>query len=341
MRATAPSGVRLRTALALAVSVVCAMFSAAPALAAKPAKGGRYFGVHGLDTIGSPVSDFSEVDSYLRVSRSGRRLGRSSEVVSDCGSIFLKRSRRRYVRISRGGRFRLDKRHGRLRVRLSGRFVSRGHAKIVYSVRKTRSRCVARNQRVGLYLKGQPPFSGCRTQRATNIARGPTGRVFEQDRYVRDGFFPHVYACLYETNKRFRLGQNYDDEVVDPVDLAGPYVGYYNGSIDVRDLRSGRLLRSVDAGAVGCGCAFGSNVYAGAIAGLQVKENGSVGWIVQERRCQCHPGVELTPARVYAVDTAGRRLLDAGPGVQADSLKLSGSTLTWIRDGALRSATLD
>jgi len=171
---------------------------------------------------------------------------------------------------------------------------------------------------VGLYLNGQPPFSSCAKQRAADLVRGPTGRIFEQDRYLESGFYPHLYACLFETNKAFRLGRNWDDETIGPVDLAGPYAAYQRGgfAIVVRDLRTGSILRTI---AVNAGF-FGAT-------DLEVKENGSVGWI--------------QASGVYAVDWAGQRQLDTGSGLQADSLRLSGSTLTWIRGGVLRSATLN
>jgi hypothetical protein len=40
-------------------------------------------------------------------------------------------------------------------------------------------------------------------------------------------------------------------------------------------------------------------------------------------------------------DAQGRRMLDGGPGLDTQSLTLSGSTLTWVNDGQTRSATLN
>jgi len=103
----------------------------------------------------------------------------------------------------------------------------------------------------------------------------------------------------------------------------GRYIGLHGldtiGAPGESSFRSGRFLRSVDAG----------NAYLERVASLRVKENGSVGWIMRNA------------GQVYAFDAAGRRLLDPGPGVQTDTLKLSGSTLTWIRNGVLPSATLN
>ena len=36
-------------------------------------------------------------------------------------------------------------------------------------------------------------------------------------------FFPHVYACLFSTNKRVSLGRNWDDEMIELPRLTEPY----------------------------------------------------------------------------------------------------------------------
>src|SRR4051795_8037154 len=106
--------------------------SVEPAAGSRPAKGAQYYGFDGDNKTTGDLG----TTSVLRVGRSGRvlsRAGRGSyvDVSIDCkaakggtvdGRIRLA-SRRRRVRIGRGGRFRLVARQGRLRVRLRGRFV--------------------------------------------------------------------------------------------------------------------------------------------------------------------------------------------------------------------------
>jgi hypothetical protein len=44
---------------------------------------------------------------------------------------------------------------------------------------------------------------------------------------------------------------------------------------------------------------------------------------------------------VVVVDAGGRRVLDSGPDVDAESLTLDGSTLSWTKGGLTQSATLN
>jgi hypothetical protein len=46
------------------------------------------------------------------------------------------------------------------------------------------------------------------------------------------------------------------------------------------------------------------------------------------------------PTRVFALDSLGMRQLDSGAGIDPRSLELNGSTLTWVKAGASRSAAL-
>jgi hypothetical protein len=46
------------------------------------------------------------------------------------------------------------------------------------------------------------------------------------------------------------------------------------------------------------------------------------------------------PVRVVAARRTGNAILDPGPGVAFGSLGLSGSTLSWTRNGAAQTATL-
>ena len=92
--------------------------------------------------------------------------------------------------------------------------------------------------------------------------------------------------------------------------------------VQVRDLRTGRQTRAAAA--------------PGRVADLELKDNGSVAWISD-------PSLflpQFTSRTVWADDTAAdERVLDSG-NISERSLTLTDSTLTWLKDGVVRSATL-
>jgi len=61
-----------------------------------------------------------------------------------------------------------------------------------------------------------------------------------------------------------------------------------------------------------------------------LKPNGAIAWIILGR-----------DPELWALDAAGLSKVDAGPALDPQSLELNGSTLTWINNGAIRTATLD
>lgn len=342
---------RLTLGLLLAAAVAGAL-GAESAAVARPTPGAHFLGFEG-DGITS--GDFGSAE--LRVSRDGRSFvdrGAGSYLWVDFACrpgglvrrISLAPARGRRVNISRNGSFLIVKRQGRLRFRVRGRFVAPGEARITYWAR-TRPRspgrpriCKLPRTRVTLYRDGRPPFRGCRAQRAKTLARGRLGRVFEQQKLSAGSqFFPHVFACLFEANKRFELGRNWDDELVELPRLAGPYVAWASvgcgidgcdSSISITDLRDGRL---VDAGNAACGA---EPAPTSGVSDLEPKDNGAVAWIAS---VPAPPG--QARILVCAVDPLGGRLLDSGAAIELRSLELSGSTLTWRNGSVLQSATLN
>jgi hypothetical protein len=310
--------------------IALALATASSASAARPHKNARYIGFEGSET----VMDLTQVDAQVRVSRSGRSFRRGSRVRLSCaGRISLAGTR-----IRRTGSFSKSKRRGRRRYRLRGRFVLRDYARISYTARSRG--CRARRRKLALYERGIPPFRSCRTQRAKTDLRNGDGRVFQQLRLLTGEFYPHSYACLFSTNRRIELSRNWDDESIDRPTLVAPYVAYVSiecgvgscfSSIAVRDLRDGS--RFLDAAAPTAGPAGRPH----GVGVLVLKANGSVAWTVD------HGDFMGTPRTVAVVaqDTTGRRVLDSGPDVEAASLRLTGSTLTWVRGGVTKSATLN
>jgi hypothetical protein len=332
----------------------------APALAGRPTPGARYYALEAAGQYRVVQSD--DVWLELRVSRSGDRLaGVTIKLVCDVrryfdpGSREVRLSFRRIpgAAIRRDGRFALAGRNRRGRYQLSGRFVSGQYGRLRYSARmrlplgSERSqlcRSVEDDQMV-LYRNGTPPFSGCRSQRARTLLRTDTGRVFQQFRLVGDhlhsGWSPHAFACLFAIpHRRIDLGRNDDDETVELPRLAGKLLAYSGvgcalagcqATITVRDLGSGGVVKNISP-------VQDPSVGPNLVWDLALKENGSLAWIVAYGRWGDR---DFLAREVWALDTAGQRLLDSGPGVELESLALTDSTLTWLHGGIPRSATLN
>ncbi|HEY1360384.1 MAG TPA: hypothetical protein VGF21_18930 [Thermoleophilaceae bacterium] len=317
----------------LALAVLFAAVSAAPA--AKPHKNARYTGFEGSETD----MNLAEPTARLRVSRSGRSFRRGSYVELSCrDDRVIRKVSLAGTRIRRSGKFSKSRRRGRIRYRLSGRFVLRDYARIRYTARRVGG-CRSGRSKVALYEKGVPPFKSCRSQKAKNDVKNSDGRVFEQLNIGDSGeFFPFSYACLYSTGKRFELGRNWDDELVETPRLTAPYVAWASvgcgnvtcqSAVEVADLRVGKVVKNLPA--TTGGLPGNSN----RVTDMVLKPNGSLAWIVDI-------GSSVGSDRqVVAVDSAGRRLLDSGGNIDPESLTLSGSTLSWTESGASRSASLN
>jgi hypothetical protein len=203
---------------------------------------------------------------------------------------------------------------------------------------------------VTLYKNGQPPFRGCRAQPAETLERTSAGRIFEQLRLDADGgFFTNYYACLFDANKRVRLGKDTALETVNVPRLAPPLVGFSgagcsiggcSSDITIKDLRSGQRVRR---GPALCDTpppgthADQPNI----VHDLVLKPNGANAWIVATNPVPGSPPEEKGYTEVCADDAGGRRHLDVGDGIKLESLRLSGSTLTWVKDRTTRTATLN
>jgi hypothetical protein len=352
--------------LCAGLAVTCGAFGAIAVAnadsieAAQPARGATYYGFEGvlrdfdvLPRAPDGIDGYERpLTAFLRVSADGRRLtgsGPGSRVRfrTECGRKrrkFVRRTidlaRTRPLKVKRDGSFRLVKKRGRLRFRLRGRFVSSGAARITY--RASLPRCRSARRRVALRRDGQPGFSGCRSQSATDVLSSQEARIFWQRRLRRERFQQRVYflryayGCLYGTNKRFRLGlDDFGDSgqggFVDLFQLAGPFTAFRAGcttegcvgSVYVVDLRDGRSVREISRL---------SEQDDGQATDIALKENSSVAWISRNRS----GGHEVT-----AIDSSGRRRLDLGSDIRPESLSLTGSTLTWRRGGVTRSAVLD
>jgi hypothetical protein len=123
--------------------------------------------------------------------------------------------------------------------------------------------------------------------------------------------------------------------------LAGPIVAYEELSLSefhhsriviVRDLRSGRVVRSLPTGIPTS--PEPSVVGGGPVVAMVVKSDGAVAWFEESNFAP----VEYT---VHAVDKSGSRLLASGASVSRSSLALAGNTLYWTQGGKPVSAALN
>jgi hypothetical protein len=318
-----------RALAAAAVALACAS-TATHALAAAPVKGARY------------VGSGEEYSVKLKVSKSGRALvARGSRVGAyECdGPDVHLGSRGRPVRVSPSGRFSFERSKGRKTVRVTGVFKAKNRARItvVYRDTSSKSRFCRRARPEKVSLRRIVPFRDCRTHPGRTVLEGPGSRVLLVEE--SDGY-DYAVACLYSVDRPVSLGLDIDgDPDVGLYRLAGPYVAYRESSCEglgsclsdvfVRDLRTGKKVFEGTQG-----------VPFDNVSDLALKETGAVAWIAQPEGGDgvSPPGAETT---LWASDRQGFRVLDSGEGIGLRSLELSGSTLTWVKDGVPSTATLD
>ena len=315
----------------MVVGSVCGPGAAA---AATPVGASAYAGVRGDRTAWAE----------LRVSAGRRGFDRRRStfevVLAGCGRPDLSRAfalggRRPRARIQRGGGFRLTGRRGGASLRVSGRFFSANAARLRLRYRSTGCRQAGR---LTLRRVRRGRSAGC-------AARGRTLLWTPQARIIKRRAGPvdegigvrrrYAYGCFFSRGRPFLLDEDEEgqpDSDLRLFRLAGPYAAFAQDAcpmgcgytVNAVDLRNGRNVRSSPAGVPGPGSPYG-----GPASDLVLKANSSLAWISAGN-----------PARVFALDSLGRRQLDSGAGIDPRSLELNGSALTWVKAGAPRSSTL-
>jgi len=121
------------------------------------------------------------------------------------------------------------------------------------------------------------------------------------------------------------------------VALEGPWAAYSWSAVrGVDQLISGVCVENLTTGKlshVNYAAAFPSGGGLGSVNTIVVKHNGSVAWAADT-------GLYPPRLQVESDGIEGFRVVAQGPEIDADSLVLEGSSLTWIEAGAPRSATL-
>jgi hypothetical protein len=100
----------------------------------------------------------------------------------------------------------------------------------------------------------------------------------------------------------------------------------------VRNLGDGRLLHAVPATTTAHRPESLESVDS-----IVVKPDGAVAWIAQTRSIIGRGAAIL---EVHRLDIRGQSLLDVGRSIEARSLRLSGSTVSWQVGAVIRKATL-
>ncbi len=163
------------------------------------------------------------------------------------------------------------------------------------------------------------------------ILRGREAFVYEADPELE------LFACAKGGRRGYLLGPGLTTSPggangVSEITVAGPVVAYekifegpeiVDGSdfVLVRNLVTGRLLHRVPAGD-------------GAVDKIVVKPDGAVAWISGSS------GARTLKFGVWAADKSGVHLLDEGGGIEEHSLRLHGSTLSWLDNGVQKTAML-
>ena len=159
------------------------LLSAAPAMAGRPAPGGRYYGLTEQPPKFEDVQDFS---AKLHTSRSGRKLA-AAELNLLCGrsrsdAVKLSLHGNRAATIKRDGSFSFPaagptREAGRMRLWLSGRFVSARYVRLFYRVRNSVRRhspgCRATDERKPDDRYPDLVASGARPRRRAALQRMP------------------------------------------------------------------------------------------------------------------------------------------------------------------------
>ena len=177
----------------------------------------------------------------------------------------------------------------------------------------------------------------CGPRAAPTIAASRQARV-----YTSDG---GVYGCSFVHGRSFRLGNTAEalhQSRVQLVVVAGADAAYalssfgvdtVSATVVVRRLTDGRRQEHFAATRSGLVEGFGS------VTSLALKSDGAVAWIGVAHSIVAHRQVIEVHAAASPSGSANR-VLDSGPAIAPQSLRLHGSTLTWRHGHATRHATL-
>lgn len=189
------------------------------------------------------------------------------------------------------------------------------------------------------------PAGSGNTRNPTTIACGPpTARTLGASAVARVYVSGHaVFGCSAHGSGALNLGDAVHctlTNMVGPVEVRGELAGYGSlqcgtdtgmGSVVVRRLDNGQILHTAEA-------LSGANLVEGydQVVSLVLRPDGSAAWSAQETSA----GFGGRIVQVLAIDRSGERILDSGPAIGLQSLRLSGSTVSWRHGTDTRTASL-
>jgi hypothetical protein len=182
-----------------------------------------------------------------------------------------------------------------------------------------------------------PGAQHCGPAAATTLATGHQARVYS--------WHGGVFGCSFARGRPFRLGsaaRSIREAKVTPVALAGIEVAYGLSKFGIDTVRTDVVVRRLsDSKQLADFPATVAGVVEGfqSVGSLAVKSDGAVAWIGLERSIIGGHRSVIEVRAADAPDTTSR-LLDSGPDIGTQSLRLHGSTLTWSHGAATRHATL-
>jgi hypothetical protein len=179
----------------------------------------------------------------------------------------------------------------------------------------------------------------CGPASARTLAHDGVARIYTPD---RGGLLAavRVYGCTFASSRTVSLGGG-NQQYVELPTLGGSFAGYSlrqmgvdTGFARVRviDLRSGRVLDDVAAASP----TNRPESFIG-VTSLVLNAHGHVAWIGSKSAI----GVRQTTFEVRKIDASRASLLDAGTQIGSTSLRRHGRQISWVRDGARRTATLN
>jgi hypothetical protein len=169
----------------------------------------------------------------------------------------------------------------------------------------------------------QPPAKPCAVRASATVVKSLQARIYE-----RGGDDHVLVGCNRRSRRRTVLARWFNcecsiaDEPAPQVWLAGRHVAVNRyfcppdaspcfGTLQVFDLRTGRVRYSADTGA---------------LIELVIKPNGSVAYVL---------GPQL-----IRIDTGGSAIVDEGPGIDSGSLAVNRTRLYWLRDNLPQTTSL-
>ncbi len=178
------------------------------------------------------------------------------------------------------------------------------------------------------------------------IAADAQAQIYEAPMSLAYPEFLSIYGCSYGHKRSYLLGPapygspsgagGVENEI-----LAGSIVAYEEVSnrpccqhwlVVVRNLSNGHVLHRVPTGTPVKPEPLSVGI--GSVAGIVVKLDGSVAWIVET-------GEEEGRYQVHAIDKSGSRVLASSPDIDPSSLALAGNTVYWTEGGQPFSAPLN